>query len=234
MKIFAFNFALNLLLPEAGGHFHFRTESLKDFSRQLEKGGPGFPGQTRYFNADPSNLDQALKTLLNEAIAPHRSEAGLYFQDKKSRKAFLKRIKKACTPEPAAGGLVQNESGDLLLIFRNGMWDLPKGKIEKGEANSVAAWREVAEETGLQTHQNGEKYGKTFHVYFRKGKWRFKTTHWYWMTQAGAPKLMPQTEEGITEVRWWPLSELRASIPRTYPQIEELIAGVLQHQPQLP
>ena len=35
----------------------------------------------------------------------------------------------------AAGGLVFNKDGHLLMIFRNGKWDLPKGKLETVEYN---------------------------------------------------------------------------------------------------
>ena len=33
----------------------------------------------------------------------------------------------------AAGGLVEHTDGRYLFIYRNGKWDLPKGKIEKNE-----------------------------------------------------------------------------------------------------
>jgi len=33
----------------------------------------------------------------------------------------------------AAGGLVTNENNELLMIFRRGKWDLPKGKADEGE-----------------------------------------------------------------------------------------------------
>ena len=49
----------------------------------------------------------------------------------------------------AAGGLVQNKKGAYLFIFRRGKWDLPKGKIDKGESEEDAAVREVSEECGI-------------------------------------------------------------------------------------
>ena len=50
----------------------------------------------------------------------------------------------------AGGGVVvTGRSRDILLIRRHGIWDLPKGKRERGEAVQDCALREVAEETGV-------------------------------------------------------------------------------------
>jgi len=50
-----------------------------------------------------------------------------------------------------AGGVVINETGDVLLIrHRNGSWVFPKGHIESGESKVDAAVREVEEEAGVQ------------------------------------------------------------------------------------
>ncbi|MEX0639350.1 MAG: NUDIX domain-containing protein, partial [Balneolaceae bacterium] len=52
----------------------------------------------------------------------------------------------------AGGGVVcRNHSGSIqvLLIYRNGVWDLPKGKLEEDESIAECAAREVAEETGI-------------------------------------------------------------------------------------
>lgn len=49
-----------------------------------------------------------------------------------------------------AGGVVLNAKGEMALVLqRNGVWSLPKGKIEEGEAREDAARREIAEETGI-------------------------------------------------------------------------------------
>jgi ADP-ribose pyrophosphatase YjhB (NUDIX family) len=48
----------------------------------------------------------------------------------------------------AAGGLVENEHGEILLIYRKKHWDLPKGKLDAGETLEECAVREVEEETG--------------------------------------------------------------------------------------
>jgi 8-oxo-dGTP pyrophosphatase MutT (NUDIX family) len=102
----------------------------------------------------------------------------------------------------AAGGLVQNEVGDWLFIHRNGMWDLPKGKLEKGESIEECAVREVAEECGIVEPTIIRPLSTTFHTYILKGQRILKPTYWFLMKSADTSKLIPQTEEGITEVKW--------------------------------
>ncbi|MFM2376859.1 MAG: hypothetical protein RLZZ165_1956, partial [Bacteroidota bacterium] len=100
------------------------------------------------------------------------------------------------------------------------------GKLDKGEAKAQAAWREVAEETGILDHRVGKLFRSTYHIFERKDKWRFKTTDWFKMSIEGRPKLVPQTDEGISDVRWVPLDVLREASLKTYPQIMELVAMV--------
>lgn len=103
----------------------------------------------------------------------------------------------------AAGGLVQNQDGNWLFIYRNGMWDLPKGKLEKGERMEDCAVREVAEECGITEPTIIRKLATTYHTYPLKGKRVLKPTYWFLMKSADSSELVPQTEEGITEVRWF-------------------------------
>jgi hypothetical protein len=106
----------------------------------------------------------------------------------------------------AAGGLVRNENKELLTIFRNGVWDLPKGKVEKGELIEEAAVREVEEETGVKIHKHyADSIQKVYHVYSLKKKLVLKETSWFIMS-AKSMILLPQREEGITKVCW--MSEL--------------------------
>ena len=106
----------------------------------------------------------------------------------------------------AAGGLVRNENKELLTIFRNGVWDLPKGKVEKGELIEEAAVREVEEETGVKIHKHYvDSIQKVYHVYSFKKKLVLKRTSWFIMS-AKSMTLVPQWEEGITKVCW--MSEL--------------------------
>ena len=126
----------------------------------------------------------------------------------------------------AGGGLVTNSRGEFLLIRRSGLWDLPKGHQEPGEAIEVTAVREVEEETGLRGLVLGDFIRVTDHTYFRNEKWHLKHTWWYSMTCTCDCELTPQTEEDITEVRWVARSEIKDFLQHTYPTIVEVFRSI--------
>ncbi|MBD1392358.1 NUDIX hydrolase [Mucilaginibacter glaciei] len=138
-------------------------------------------------------------------------------------KAFLKQITKTAKLVEAAGGLVKNEAGNYLFIYRNDKWDLPKGKIEEGEKTKVAAVREVEEECGIKVAQLGDKICKTYHMYHWKGKTVLKKTHWFAMTHKGKTKLVPQVEEGITDARWLGKEQIDLIMQNTFPSIVDVL-----------
>lgn len=120
--------------------------------------------------------------------------------------------KKTIQQIKAAGGIVfkfSANSADLqvLMIFRNGVWDLPKGKAEEGESIEMCAVREVAEEVGSRLPAIVSKLGTTYHEYKEGGKLIGKTTWWYSMIFTKEEHLRPQYEEGIEKVEWVTLSE---------------------------
>ena len=144
----------------------------------------------------------------------------------KDAKAFIKQVKQSVTTIEAAGGLVKNENKDLLFIYRNDKWDLPKGKMEKGETVKQAAVREVEEECSITVSKLGKKICKTYHVYISKGEVVLKKTHWYKMKCSGQNKLKPQKEEGITDVRWFKPNDIEAILANTFPSIMDVLAAV--------
>ncbi|MEO9209756.1 MAG: NUDIX hydrolase [Ginsengibacter sp.] len=123
----------------------------------------------------------------------------------------------------AGGGLVKNKKGDILLIFRRGKWDLPKGKLEEGETMEECAVREVQEETGLHQIELGKKLQITFHTYLDRKKAIIKESHWYAMKALGDEKLVPQAEEQITEIKWVPKEELKDYESNTFGAIIEVL-----------
>ncbi len=102
----------------------------------------------------------------------------------------------------AGGGVVFNKKGEFLVIYRNGIWDLPKGKLEPGEDFKQAAQREVAEETGLSGLQVHESLLSTYHTYALKGDRVLKKTKWFEMNYEGEAEPVLQGKEGITDYRW--------------------------------
>ena len=153
--------------------------------------------------------------------------ASQYFILTQDVNLVFKRIKRSLTVIEAAGGLVKNEGGNYLFIFRRGKWDLPKGKIEIGENVKDAAIREVEEECGVKVKQIGRIICKTYHVYELYGELIFKQTTWYHMCAMNQVNLIPQTEEGITDVRWLPIKDLNLVKQNTYSSIQEVIPVIM-------
>jgi ADP-ribose pyrophosphatase YjhB (NUDIX family) len=132
----------------------------------------------------------------------------------------------------AAGGVVRNEKNEILVIFRNGKWDLPKGKIDKRkETISQAALREVQEETGLKELTITRKLMTTYHLYFRKEKMILKPTCWFEMFAESSNKLVPETKENISLVAWVNKEEIPAILKNTYHSLEELFNLPRIYQP---
>lgn len=129
----------------------------------------------------------------------------------------------AFTQINAAGGVVENEKGQYLLIYRNGMWDLPKGKQEDGEDIALTALREVEEECGISGLEQKELLCITRHTYRMNGEFILKHTYWYKMVHRGEDDLVPQREEGIEEVKWVNKEDLAEYMQNTYPSIKEVI-----------
>lgn len=123
----------------------------------------------------------------------------------------------------AGGGLVQNSDGAYLFIFRNGKWDLPKGKLEEGEDIEQCAIREVMEECGISPLSIEEDFGFTYHIYFEGDLPILKSSHWYGMKYRGNQTLVPQREEGIEKVGWFQAAELSEITSNTYASILDFI-----------
>lgn len=122
----------------------------------------------------------------------------------------------------AAGGLVSNRRGDVLLIRRNELWDLPKGHQEEGEDIKVTALREVQEETGVDQLELRDLICITDHCYRRNGIWHLKHSWWYDMLYTDPTDLTPQREEDITKAAWVARSSLSPYLKNTYPSIVEV------------
>ncbi len=119
----------------------------------------------------------------------------------------------------AAGGVVNNQKNEILFIYRLGKWDLPKGKVEKGETTEVAAIREVVEECGINDLKLGRLIDITYHIYFQK-KLILKAVYWYEMHSDGTEIPVPQNEEGIEIAVWKNHGEIPGLMNQTYENIK--------------
>jgi ADP-ribose pyrophosphatase YjhB (NUDIX family) len=163
----------------------------------------------------------AIKSLLHE-IKKEEFHAGVLLHSdlEQLKKLFFKHF----TIIEAAGGIVQNPKKELLFIHRLGKWDLPKGKMEKGEKPAECALREVEEETGVNGLELKNKVGETYHTYDEFGKHILKISYWYYMTCSSAQALVPQTEENITEVKWISTKNIKEPVANTYPSIKDILS----------
>lgn len=125
----------------------------------------------------------------------------------------------------AAGGMVLDEHGRLLVIHRSGRWDLPKGKVDPGETIAEAAVREVQEECGIGRLEAGPQVARTWHTYERGGRQHLKRTDWFLMRASSGEDLLPQEEEGIEEVRWLSHAEAETFKAGTYPSLLPVVAA---------
>lgn len=162
----------------------------------------------------------AINSLLHEIVKEEFHAGVLLHEDlDKLVKKFVKHFKLI----EAAGGIVQNEKNQLLFIYRLDKWDLPKGKIEKGEGIETAALREIEEETGLTHLTIKNKIGETYHTYNAFGKHFFKITHWFNVACSSNQILVPQTTENIEEIKWFAKKDLPIALANTYPSIKDIL-----------
>ena len=153
-------------------------------------------------------------------------KAYLYHPDEKE---ILKVLKTKIPVNKAGGGLVYNKNGEVLFIFRNGKWDLPKGGTNKGEEIEDTAIREVEEETGVNGLSISKKLQKTYHIFKRNGIYKLKVTHWFEMqsTYDGIP--IGQAEEGIEKVAWLSPIQIKEALKNSYENIKLLFEDEMLH-----
>lgn len=143
----------------------------------------------------------------------------LYHPDEKE---IMKTLKAKIPVCKAGGGLVYNNKGEVLFIFRNGKWDLPKGGMDRGEEYEETAIREVKEETGVGKLKITNKLQKTYHVFKRNGKYKLKVTQWFEMHSSFEGNPVGQIEEGIEKVAWLKPHEVEEALKNSYENIKLL------------
>jgi 8-oxo-dGTP pyrophosphatase MutT (NUDIX family) len=161
-----------------------------------------------------------IKSMLHEISLPEiRLGIFLHPNLEELKSQFLKKFE----VHVAGGGLVTNEKGEMLMIFRRGFWDLPKGHMDKGETIEECALREVREETGLKNLELKQFLITTYHSYGQGTHHIMKESHWFLMSGTAAEKLVPQTDEDIDEIEWVAPENSASYLENAYPSIRDVV-----------
>jgi len=177
---------------------------------------PGSVQYASYTGITPENLAHGIEQLDNSAVP------GVIIEDI-DEATIRKQLSICYTPVDAAGGVACNENGEILMIYRRGKWDLPKGKRDDDENMEECGLREVKEETGLKHLELGDKICDTYHIYAQYGEQILKRTAWYKMSGTSKDKLKPQKEEHILEARWVKEQDLTPLVEKTYEAVKEVL-----------
>ncbi len=150
----------------------------------------------------------------------------LVTKDKKALKDF---VKSRFLIIKAAGGIVTKKE-KILMIFRLGKWDFPKGKLDKGESPEECAIREVEEECNIKVRLGAHLYN-TWHTYTQNRKSILKKTYWYAMESVNDSGMKPQADEGIVDISWFAEQEAKTALINSYPSMRYLFKQFLKRQP---
>ena len=165
-----------------------------------------------------------VKAMIHEMEA-NQIHAGVFLHE--DADAMLKAFKKKLVLVTAAGGFVHTPDDHVLMIFRRGKWDLPKGKLDPGEDLETCAIREVKEETGIHELQSKGSLCTTYHTYHEFGKHILKESHWFLMESPGKDSFMPQLEEDIEKCEWVAIDKLAPYLENTHASVIDVVqAGV--------
>src|SRR6476646_10094607 len=110
---------------------------LTNDSKEYMRGHPLAEGYLSFVGAFPRNFRLAFEHLDKPRTL------GAIIEDE-SQKSLKQELHNLYSPIDAAGGVVINEQDAVLMIYRRGKWDLPKGKCDEGEEIAECALREVS------------------------------------------------------------------------------------------
>jgi 8-oxo-dGTP pyrophosphatase MutT (NUDIX family) len=168
---------------------------------------------------DELNL-HTVKSMIHEMQKPSL-HAGVFFHKdlEELKSSFFKKF----TIVKAGGGFVQNEKSEVLMMFRRGKWDLPKGKLDKKETIEECALRETCEETGLKNIELVAPLMTTYHTYHEGTRFVLKETKWFKMKVSGDQELAPQTAEQITKLEWSGENDLKKYMKNSFPSVNDVL-----------
>jgi 8-oxo-(d)GTP phosphatase len=171
-----------------------------------------------YFLLNKDSIAAAIKSLKKNKL----DSAFIYHPN---HEEILKKFTQEIPLIVAAGGVVTNAEGKVLFIYRNDKWDLPKGKLDKGESIEDCAIREVMEETGVKDLRLENFLRTTYHVFTNNGANTLKQVHWYAMRTEYTGRLKPEKKEGIVKVKWKGPLKIQKALQNSYPNIKTLFEG---------
>jgi hypothetical protein len=174
------------------------------------------------------NDSESIKQAFGLLVEANFKFSSVLLYNNESTKKLLHDFISAFKYLEAAGGVVMNSNKERLFIHRFGRWDLPKGKLEKGESPAEAALREVEEETGITGPTISYELPSSFHMYFHKDKWILKRNFWFAMQYIGNQPLIPQLEESIIRAEWINLKGMDAIFSNTYNSLLDLLNNDLE------
>ena len=174
-----------------------------------------FPSLVTVENPDAASL---------ESLVDRAAEGSVpgYLLITPDEEALFSTFQRIYHPVQAAGGIVTNSGGEVLLIFRLRRWDLPKGKIDPGETPEEAALREITEETGLIHISLEKKLTRTWHGYRMGTRNLLKETHWFKVSFTGNELTVPQIEEDIVDIQWIRPDNLPKYVAYSYPNLKSV------------
>ncbi|WP_291962045.1 NUDIX hydrolase [Maribacter sp.] len=168
-----------------------------------------------YYSLNQESIEEAITSLRKEKLR----EAFIYHPNYDE---ILKKFTQVVPLVIAGGGVVKNREGKVLFIYRNDKWDLPKGKLDKGESIEECAVREVEEETGVKGLVIDRYIRTTYHIFKRNGVNKLKQVYWYEMRTNFEGKLKPEKKEGIFKVRWKGPDKIEKALENSYANIKIL------------
>ncbi|MEM8889930.1 MAG: NUDIX domain-containing protein [Bacteroidota bacterium] len=226
MKIFALNLSIEFLNIEGQRNYNYELMSLEDLMGILFK-GTEFRNQKLYVKGENSEefIQHVFEIQKNKVWRDMELSISFVFKSKEQQESFWEDFKDQFKSVDAAGGLVQNEHGEYLMIYNRNRWTLPKGHVEWQEPIEEAAVREVLEETGLKEVELREQMPETFHTFKKKKKWILKTTFWYKMHASSEQELIPEAAEDIEDVKWMSKEEWMSVAEKSYPLTRDLFVN---------
>ena len=161
-----------------------------------------------------------VKAMIHE-MDSQKIHAGVFLHNNVDE--VLNTFKKKLLCIKASGGLVHTDEDNLLLIFRKGKWDLPKGKLDDKEDFETCAICEIKEETGLENVQLEKPLTITYHTYHEGGKHIIKESHWFLMKSEKQKVLIPQVKEDIEKCEWVEINKLAPYLENSHASIVDVV-----------